>query len=72
MLPLNSKDSLQAGTIVESTKESFVVACKDSLLEVLQIQFPGKKPTLVRDAQNSQSRTFAIGQRFSTTEHSNA
>ncbi|PDH34469.1 MAG: methionyl-tRNA formyltransferase [OM182 bacterium MED-G28] len=70
-IPLNSKDSLQAGTIVESTKESFVVACKDSLLEVLQIQFPGKKPTLVRDAQNSQSRTFAIGQRFSTTEHSN-
>jgi|APSaa5957512535_1039671.scaffolds.fasta_scaffold59365_2 methionyl-tRNA formyltransferase len=58
------------GTIVENSKDSFSVACKDSVLEVMQIQFPGKNPLSVRDALNSRPDDFTVGQQFSTSEHS--
>lgn len=69
--PLKSaapQNGILEGTIVEISKDSFTVACKNSLLEVLQIQFPGKNPMSVRDALNSRPDEFAVGQQFSATE----
>ncbi len=58
----------QPGTIVEVTRDTLTVACKDSLLQVSHLQLPGKNVLPVRDVLNSRSALFAAGAKFSDSE----
>lgn len=50
------------GTIIESRKESIIVACgNNSALAIQQLQLPGGKPLLTRDVLNSRKELFSVG-----------
>lgn len=55
-----------AGTIIESSNDSFVVQCTESALRITKVQLPGKKVTAVRDVLNSKPDYFAKGIQFSS------
>lgn len=44
------------------------IACTDGVLNLTEIQLPGKNPVPVHDVLNSRRELFATGQRFSATE----
>jgi len=53
------------GTIVEASADNGLhIACAEGVLEVHQLQLPGKNPVSVRDALNARSALFAVGNRF--------
>jgi len=55
------------GTIVEASADNGLhIACAEGVLEVHQLQLPGKNPVSVRDALNARSALFAVGNRFHT------
>ncbi len=67
-LPENLSDALAEkatiipGTIIETRKDSIIVACgNDTALAVQQLQLPGGKPLLVRDVLNSRKELFSAG-----------
>ncbi len=50
------------GTIIETLKDSIIVACGNSTaLAVQQLQLPGGKPLLARDILNSRKEIFSVG-----------
>lgn len=63
-LPITSNST--PGTLVDSQKHSFSVACSDYLLQVSTVQLPGKKSTTVADVFNSRPELFAAGQLFAS------
>lgn len=55
------------GTIlVSSDRNSLSVACRDGILQVTELQLPGKNPVAVRDIMNSRPALFAAGKQFSS------
>ncbi|MCH8265207.1 MAG: methionyl-tRNA formyltransferase [Proteobacteria bacterium] len=62
--PLAGTSNTPPGTIVETQKDSFTVACTESLLQVFRIQLPGKSATAVANVLNSRPRLFAPGNVF--------
>ncbi len=56
------------GTIVQVGSENVRIACKDSMLEVTVMQFPGKNPLPVKDLLNSRREALAAGQCFTVLE----
>ncbi len=56
------------GAIVEVTKDSMIVACKHSSLEVNKIQLPGKNPVSIKDLRNSRPDYFKVGTLFTDAE----
>ncbi len=53
-----------AGTIVEVTSEALVVRTGDGLIELLQLQWPGKKMQDIRSFSQGRELT---GKRFTTS-----
>ena len=49
------------GTVVQAAAGRIVVATGDGLLELLAVQFPGRKPLKARDILNSRP---LVGERF--------
>lgn len=47
----------EPGTILEVTREGIQVATGDGILQILKLQYPGKKPMLVRDFLNGNEIT---------------
>ena len=66
--PLTEHPSASPGTIVATTKESFSVACVESLLRVEIVQLPGKTPMGVRDVINSRPLLFEPGKLVSSEQ----
>ncbi len=58
----------QAGQIVESEKGHFTVSCGTGALLVKRIQLPGKKPTTVKDINNSRPELFSLNVSFSSEQ----
>ncbi|MCG8413324.1 MAG: methionyl-tRNA formyltransferase [Pseudomonadales bacterium] len=56
------------GTIIRVKKDSFVVGCNSSTIEVQKIQLPGKNPVAVRDLLNSNTEIIQTGASFSDSE----
>lgn len=67
---LSASPNSTPGTIDTLTKDSFSVSCQDSLLQVNQVQLPGKKALSVQDVNNSRPDYFAAGKRFSSSTDS--
>ncbi len=63
-LPITSEAT--AGTIVETLKGSFSVACSDYLLKVSAVQLPGKNSSSVADVFNSRPSLFTVGGLFAS------
>tara|TARA_R100001039_G_C1852528_1_gene113415 strand:+ start:1708 stop:2676 length:969 start_codon:yes stop_codon:yes gene_type:complete len=54
------------GTILPNTdRHCFAIAGPDGVLQVTEIQLPGKNPVAVRDIMNSRPALFAAGKQFS-------
>ncbi|MEQ8952606.1 MAG: methionyl-tRNA formyltransferase [Gammaproteobacteria bacterium] len=60
------KDSVPGGTIIDCSRDNFLVACKDSSLFVSSVQLPGKTATAVRDVMNSRPELFTVGKVFTS------
>lgn len=59
------------GTIIKSSSNTTLdIACIDGVLQVTELQLPGKNPVSVRDALNSRAELLAPGKRFSNSETS--
>ena len=55
------------GTIIETRKDSIMVACgNETVLAIQQLQLPGGKPLLTRDVLNSRKELFAVGVNLGT------
>lgn len=52
------------GVIKQADKTGIDVVTNKGILCLLKIQFPGKKPLLVKDILNAYSKTFAPGKKF--------
>ncbi len=52
------------GTIVDNTHDSFRVSCSVGLLDVYQVQLPGKNPVSVKDLLNSRPQLIAPGSKL--------
>lgn len=70
--PLAGTSNTPPGTIVETQKDSFTVACSESLLRVFRIQFPGKTATAVANILNSKPKLFVPGNVFGAEMPSNS
>jgi len=57
-----------AGQIVRSEKDHFTVCCGSGALDVKQVQLPGKKPTTVKDINNSRPELFSTGVTFTSEQ----
>lgn len=57
----NKMATTPPGTIVHQDRQSFTVACADSLLQISRVQLPGKNPLAVRDIMNARPELFAVG-----------
>ncbi len=64
--PLAGTSETLPGTIVETQKDSFTVACSESLLQIFRIQLPGKSATAVANVLNSRPMLFSPGNVFGT------
>lgn len=62
--PLEQSHQSAVGTILEHSRDSLRVACKDSVLEVRMMQFPGKTVQAVAVLLNSRQEILAPGNRF--------
>ena len=63
--PSDATTEVAPGTIAATDKDSFTVACRESLLIVDRVQLPGKSPMAVRDLNNSKPDLFKRGKSFS-------
>lgn len=64
-----SASSVAPGTIVPARDRSVLsIACTDGVLDVSELQLPGKNPVSVRDIMNSRPALFAAGKRFSSDD----
>lgn len=56
-------DTAQAepGTIIKITSNSFYVACAQNVLEIFEVQFPGKKRLSVKDILNAKQNIITLG-----------
>lgn len=52
------------GTIKQADKTGIDVVTNKGILRLLKIQFPGKKPLLVKDILNAYHQTFVPGKKF--------
>ena len=62
--PLTQSHQNPPGMILEHGHESLFVACRDSVLEVHLMQFPGKTVQAVGELLNSRQQILAPGNRF--------
>ncbi|HDZ08675.1 methionyl-tRNA formyltransferase [Pseudohongiella sp.] len=57
------------GTILPGHDRNVLsIACTDGVLDVSELQLPGKNPVSVRDIRNSRPALFAAGKRFSSDD----
>lgn len=64
--PSNESYNAEAGQIVESDKANFTVSCGSGSLAVQRVQLPGKKPTTVKDINNSRPELFSRAVTFTS------
>lgn len=67
-LPVMTPVKVPPGTIVQASRESLRVACKDSMLDVTWLQMPGKNAMHIHDILNSRKELFTPGQCFTSSE----
>lgn len=61
------------GTIVQNPNRNVLtIACADGLLNVSELQLPGKNPVSVRDIMNSRPALFAAGKKFNSDDPNEA
>lgn len=58
----------KAGQIVQSEKGHFTVSCGSGALDIRQVQLPGKKPTTVKDINNSRPELFSRDVTFTSEQ----
>jgi methionyl-tRNA formyltransferase len=57
-----SDSSAQPGTIIETRKDSIIIACgNNTALGITRLQLPGGKPLATRDVLNSRKELFSTG-----------
>lgn len=62
-------ENLAPGTILQTdNRHALTIACADGLLNVTELQLPGKNPVSVRDIMNSRPALFAAGKQFSSDD----
>ena len=54
------------GTILKSNNEGIFVQCKDSVLQLLKVQLPGKNPVSIKELLNGKHETFSAGNSFNS------
>lgn len=54
----------ESGTITRCSKDGIFVACNDSEIKITKLQFPGKKPVMVKDYFNGIDKNKLISKRF--------
>lgn len=59
--PRPEQHASKPGTILDTAKDSFTVACQQSVLSVLSVQLPGKNAMGVGDVLNSKPELFQPG-----------
>lgn len=64
--PLEQSHQSRVGTILEHGHDSLRVACKDSVLEIQALQFPGKTVQTVAVLLNSRQQILAPGNRLTS------
>lgn len=60
----NAQENIEPGIIIQTNKNGIKIATGSGILNLLKIQFPGKKPLQISDALNAYAKIFNIGKKF--------
>jgi methionyl-tRNA formyltransferase len=63
--PLEGGRRLDCGKIIKADKNGIDVACKEGLLRITELQFPGGKVLPIKDLLNSKQTVLKAGNHFS-------